>query len=65
LPACSIMRARYATFWSATAVAAVLTLWVAYELFYGMERDFPVLNIPGLVAASAIWAVGWLCRLAL
>jgi hypothetical protein len=59
------MRARNATFWSATVIAAVLALCVAYELFYGMEQDFPVLNIPGLVTASAIWAVGWLCRLAL
>jgi hypothetical protein len=59
------MRARYATFWSATAVAAVLTLCVAYEFFYGVEQHFPVLNIPGLILASAIWGIGWLCRFAL
>jgi len=59
------MRARSATFWSATVVAALLTLWVAYEFFYGLEQHFPVINIAGLIVASAIWAVGWLCRFAL
>ena len=59
------MRTRYATFWIATALAAVPTLCVAYEFFYGVEQHFPVIDIPGLILASAVWAVGWLCRLAL
>ncbi len=46
-------------------MAAVLTLWVAYEFFYGVEQNFPVINIPGLILAAAIWAVGWFFRFAL
>jgi hypothetical protein len=61
----SIMTARYAIFWLASAVAALLTLWVAWDFLVGFGQRFPVINIPGLVLAAAIWLVGWLFRFAL
>jgi hypothetical protein len=58
------MKVRHALFWTATAIAAALTLWVAADFFYGFETHFPVVNIPGLILAAAIWTIGWLSRLA-
>jgi hypothetical protein len=59
------MKARHAIFWLASAVAAALTLWVAADLLFGLEAHFPVINLAGLILASAIWLFGWLCLLAL
>lgn len=60
-----MMRAGSTIFWLATAFAAALTLWVAYDFLYGLGVNFPVLNLPGLILAAAVWTVGWLCRFAL
>jgi hypothetical protein len=59
------MRARYAIFWMASAVAAAVTLWVASDFVFGLEADFPIINLPGLMLAAAVWLVGWVCRFAL
>lgn len=59
------MRARYAIFWTTSAITAVLLLWVLYEFLYGFGQNFPVIDVPGLVVAAAIWVVGWICRVAL
>jgi hypothetical protein len=60
-----VMRARYAIFWLTSGIAAILTLWVAWDFLYGFGQRFPVINLPGLILAAAIWLVGWLCRFAL
>jgi len=62
--ASSVMRTQHAVFWLASVLAALIMLWVAWDFLYGFGQRFPVINIPGLVLAAAIWSVGWLCRLA-
>ena len=52
-------------FWLATAFAAAVTFWVAWDFLYGLGEEFPVINLPGLILAAAIWLVGWIFRLAL
>jgi hypothetical protein len=59
------MQARYTIFWTASAVAAALTLWVVSDFFYDSEQHLPIINVPGLVLAAAIWLVGWVARFAL
>ena len=59
------MRARYTVFWIASALAAALVVWVAWDFVVGAGERFPVINIPGLILAAAIWGVGWVCRFAL
>jgi hypothetical protein len=59
------MKARYAIFWTATAVAAALLLWVASDFMFGLEAKFPIINVPGLILAAAIWLVGWTALFAL
>jgi hypothetical protein len=51
-------------FWTASILAALILLWVADNLIYGMSGDFPVLNITALVFAAAIWILGLLGRFA-
>jgi hypothetical protein len=51
-------------FWTASIFAALIVLWVADNLIYGMSEDFPVLNVTALGFAVAIWLFGLLCRLA-
>jgi hypothetical protein len=60
-----MIRAGSTIFWLATAFAAAIILWVASDFLYGLGQDFPVVNLPGVILAAAIWAVGWLCRFAL
>jgi hypothetical protein len=60
-----MMTTRYAIFWMTSAVAALLTVWVAWDFLIGYGQRFPVINIPGLVLAAAVWLVGWICRFAL
>jgi hypothetical protein len=59
------MQARYAIFWTASAVAAALTLWVASDFFFDAEHHLPIINVPGLMLAATIWLVGWVARFAL
>ncbi|MGA9010310.1 MAG: hypothetical protein WB495_26345 [Xanthobacteraceae bacterium] len=59
------MKARYEIFWTATAVAAALLLWVASDFMFGLEAKFPIINLPGLILAAAIWLVGWIALFAL
>jgi hypothetical protein len=59
------MEARYMIFWTATALAATVSLWVAFDFLFGLEAHFPVINLPGLILAATIWLVGWICRYAL
>jgi hypothetical protein len=48
-------------FWIASAIAVALTLWVAADFLFGVETRFPVINVPGLILAAAIWGIGLLC----
>ena len=60
-----IMKIRHAIFWLASALAALITLWVVSDFLFGIETRFPVINFAGLLLAAAIWGVGWICRFAL
>jgi hypothetical protein len=52
-------------FWLFTVFAALTLLWVVSDLFFDMSNSYPpTLDVTGSLLASAIWAVGWLCRLA-
>jgi hypothetical protein len=46
------MEARYTIFWTATALAATVSLWVAFDFLFGLEAHFPVINLPGLILAQ-------------
>jgi hypothetical protein len=46
-------------FWFSTFLAAVIVLWVA---LYGLSGPDPVLNVPALTLAAAIWLLGLLAR---
>jgi hypothetical protein len=59
------MEARYTIFWTATSLAATISLMVLYEFLFGLEAHFPIVNLPGLILAAGIWVVGWVCRYAL
>ena len=59
------MKARYAIFWIASAVAAAFALWVASDFMFGLEAKFPIINLPGLFLAALIWLVGWVALFAL
>ena len=51
-------------FWTASVLAALILLWVADNLLYGMSEDYPVLNVTALAFAAVIWLLGFLCRFA-
>lgn len=51
-------------FWTASILAALMLLWVADNLLYGMSENYPVLDVTALIFAAVIWLLGLLGRFA-
>jgi TRAP-type C4-dicarboxylate transport system permease small subunit len=59
------MKVGNALFWLASLFAALILLWTASDYFSNLGESYPVLNVPAVLLAGAIWLVGLLCRHAL
>jgi len=59
------MTAGRTLFWLSTLLAGLAVLWVISDVFYRLSNSYPpTLDVTGIAAAAAIWAIGWLCWLA-
>jgi hypothetical protein len=51
-----------AIFWTATLVAAVIVVFVAWNYVNSIGQNRAILPIVPLLLAGIIWAIGWACR---
>jgi hypothetical protein len=49
-------------FWTATFIAGLIVVSVAWSYVSNVERGDPVISIVPLLLAGAIWLAGWACR---
>ena len=49
-------------YWSATFIAGLILVSVAWSYVYNVEQGEPVIPIVPLLFAVAIWLAGWTCR---
>ena len=49
-------------YWTATLVAGLIIVSVAWSYVYNVEQGEPIIPIVPLLFAGAIWLAGWTCR---
>jgi hypothetical protein len=61
------MTARWgrALYWTATAIAGLIAVWIVWGYVYNIDRGEPIVRLAPLLLAGLIWLAGWACRYAL